>query len=147
MPYKDEAARKAYHKKYHAKWYEENKEKRSKQIIEYQKTKPEGWQKAIGRKCHLKQRYNVTPQEYESMLEAQKYKCAICGKKAEDNKRGIAFISPSSCLIIDAGAPFFFMNITSLPTIFLDSAISPPDLVNSLPTLVGTPTFFANLGL
>jgi len=88
MPLKDEAERKAYMKEYHATWYQKNKEKRKKQITKYQKTKPEGWQKAIGRKCHLKQRYNVTPQEYESMLEAQKYRCAICNKKAEDNIRG-----------------------------------------------------------
>jgi hypothetical protein len=88
MPIKDEAARKAYHKEYHAKWYKENKEKRNAQIIEYKKTKPDGWQKAIGRKCHFKKRYNITPQEYEAMLEAQNYKCAICNKKAEDNKRG-----------------------------------------------------------
>ena len=88
MPFKNEAERKAYMKAYHAKWYKENKEKRSKQITEYQKTKPEGWQKAIGRKCHLKQRYNVTPQEYESMLETQDYKCAICGKNASESKRG-----------------------------------------------------------
>ena len=88
MPLKDEAARKAYHKEYHAKWYKEHKEKRNAQIIEYKKTKPDGWQKAIGQKCHFKKRYNITPQEYEAMLEAQNYKCAICDKKAEDNKRG-----------------------------------------------------------
>ena len=88
MPFKDAEKAKAYMKEYHATWYKNNKEKRTKQITEYQKTKPEGWQKAIGRKCHLKQRYNVTPQEYESMLEAQNYKCAICGKDASESKRG-----------------------------------------------------------
>lgn len=88
MPYKDEAERKAYMKEYHAKWYQQNKEKRNAQILEYKKTKPEGWQKAIGQKAHFKKRYNITPQEYEAMLEAQNYKCAICNKNAEDNKRG-----------------------------------------------------------
>ncbi len=88
MQIKSKAERKAYMKEYYATWYQKNKEKRKKQIIEYQKTKPEGWQKAIGRKCHLKQRYNVTPQEYKSMLEAQEYKCAICSKDASENKRG-----------------------------------------------------------
>ena len=88
MPLKDEAERKAYMKEYHAKWYQKNKEKRNAQILEYKKTKPEGWQKAIGQKAHFKKRYNITPQEYEAMLEAQNYKCAICNKNAEDNKRG-----------------------------------------------------------
>jgi hypothetical protein len=37
MPYKDEAARKAYHKKYHAKWYEENKEKRTLKFLSMKK--------------------------------------------------------------------------------------------------------------
>jgi hypothetical protein len=87
MPFKDEATRKAYHKKYHAKWYEENKEKRHAQIAEYEKTKPKEWRKAIGRKSNLKLRYNLTPQEYETKLASQDYKCAICGKDANDNIR------------------------------------------------------------
>jgi DNA-directed RNA polymerase subunit RPC12/RpoP len=87
MPYKDEAARKAYHKKYHEKWYEENKEKRTTQILEYEKTKPKEWRKAIGRKSNLKLRYNLTPQEYETKLASQDYKCALCGKDANDNIR------------------------------------------------------------
>jgi DNA-directed RNA polymerase subunit RPC12/RpoP len=87
MPFKDEATRKAYHKKYHAKWYEENKEKRHAQIAEYEKTKPKEWRKAIGRKSNLKLRYNLTPQEYETKLTSQDYKCALCGKDANDNVR------------------------------------------------------------
>ena len=88
MPYKDETTRKAYHKKYHAKWYEENKEKRNIEIAEYVKTKPKEWRQAIGRKSNLKLRYNLTPQEYETKLASQDYKCAVCGKDASDNKRG-----------------------------------------------------------
>ena len=87
MPFKDEATRKAYHKKYHAKWYEENKDKRHAQIAEYEKTKPNEWRKAIGRKSNLKLRYNLTPQEYETKLANQDYKCAICGKDANNNIR------------------------------------------------------------
>jgi hypothetical protein len=87
MPIKDKAARKAYHKKYHEKWYEENKEKRTAQILEYEKTKPEEWRKAIGRKSNLKLRYNLTPQEYETKLASQDYKCALCGRDANDNVR------------------------------------------------------------
>jgi hypothetical protein len=87
MPYKDDATRKAYHKKYHAKWYEENKEKRKNEIAEYVKTKPKEWRQAIGRKSNLKLRYNITTQEYETKLASQDYCCAICGKDAFDNIR------------------------------------------------------------
>jgi len=88
MPYKDEATRKAYMKEYHAKWYAEHKEKRLKQIATYTAGKPKEWIQAKGRKCHLKRRYNITPQEYETKLASQDYKCAVCGKDASDNKRG-----------------------------------------------------------
>ena len=87
MPFKDEVTRKAYHKKYHAKCYEENKNKRHAQIVEYEKTKPKEWRQAIGRKSNLKLRYNLTPQEYETKLASQDYKCALCGKDANDNVR------------------------------------------------------------
>ena len=88
MPLKDEAARKAYMKEYHAKWYKEHKEKRLKQIADYAAGKPKEWIQAKGRKHHLRRRYNITPQEYETKLVSQDYKCAICGKDASDNKRG-----------------------------------------------------------
>jgi len=80
MPYKDDATRKAYMKEYHAKWYELHKVKRLKQIAEYTLAKPKEWIQAKGRKCHLKRRYNITPQEYQNKLTSQDYKCAICGK-------------------------------------------------------------------
>jgi len=80
MPLKDKAKRKAYMKEYHAMWYEKHKEKRIAQIAEYEKTKPNEWRKAISQKAHFKKRYNITPQEYEAMLEAQNNQCAICNK-------------------------------------------------------------------
>lgn len=88
MPYKDDATRKAYMKEYHAKWYEQHKEKRLKQIAEYTASKPKEWIQAKGRRHHLKRRYNITPQEYETKLASQDYKCALCSKDASDNKRG-----------------------------------------------------------
>ena len=87
MPIKDEAARKAYHKEYHAKWYEANKEKRKIQIEDYKKSKPDEWRKAIGRKFHLRTRYNISPEQYEAKLISQNYYCAICGKDVVDNVR------------------------------------------------------------
>jgi DNA-directed RNA polymerase subunit RPC12/RpoP len=88
MPYKNEVTRKAYMKEYHAKWYEKHKEKRLKQIAEYVSNKPKEWIQAKGRRHHLKRRYNITQQEYDTKLASQDYKCAICGKDASDNKRG-----------------------------------------------------------
>jgi hypothetical protein len=87
MPIKDKAARKAYHKEYHAKWYEANKEKRKVQIEDYKKSKPNEWRKAIGQKFHLRTRYNITPAQYEAKLVSQNYCCAICGKDVADNIR------------------------------------------------------------
>ena len=87
MPFKDEVTRKAYHKKYHAKWYKEHKEKRTAQIAEYKKSKPDEWRKAIGQKFHLRTRYNITPKQYEAKLILQNYCCAICGKDVVDNIR------------------------------------------------------------
>jgi hypothetical protein len=87
MPFKNEAERKAYMKEYHAKWYKENKEKRTAQITEYKKSKPDEWRKAIGQKFHLRTRYNITPKQYETKLISQNYCCALCGKDVADNIR------------------------------------------------------------
>ena len=87
MPFKNEAERKAYMKEYHAKWYKENKEKRTAQIAGYKKSKPDEWRKAIGQKFHLRTRYNITPKQYEAKLISQNYCCAICGKDVVDNIR------------------------------------------------------------
>jgi hypothetical protein len=87
MPFKNDAARKAYMKEYHAKWYKENKEKRTAQITEYKKSKPDEWRKAIGQKFHLRTRYNITPKQYETKLISQNYCCALCGKDVADNIR------------------------------------------------------------
>lgn len=87
MPHKDQAVKKAYLKKYHAKWYQQNKEKRLAQIQEYQSTKSDDWRKLIGQKHHLRTRYNLTPQEYNQMAERQDYKCAICEIDVTQNIR------------------------------------------------------------
>ena len=95
MPINDDAARKAYMKEYHAKWYKENKEKRTTQIDEYKKSKPDEWRKAIGRKFHLRTRYNITPEQYETKLISQNYCCAICRKDVVDNIRNGAPVALS----------------------------------------------------
>jgi nitrate/TMAO reductase-like tetraheme cytochrome c subunit len=72
MAYKDTEKLKEYQRK----WQEENKERRTKEL------------KVLNRKGHLKKRYNLTPEQYQETLEAQKYRCAICGKHEKDNKKG-----------------------------------------------------------
>jgi len=88
MPLKNPELNKLYQKKYHAEWYKKNKEKRNAQIAEYAKNQPEEWRKNIGRKNHLKTRFNLTPEEYQEKLKSQDYKCAICSKDVADNIRG-----------------------------------------------------------
>lgn len=88
MPHKDAEERKAYHKKYHAEWYQLNKEKRNSQIKEYKLTKSDDWRKGIGQKHHLKTRYGISPEEYTRMAEDQDYRCAICSKDVLENIRG-----------------------------------------------------------
>ena len=88
MPFKDKDIAKQYRKEYHAKWYQKNKEKRNAQIAEYEKTKPIEWRKSIGQKHHLKTRYGLTKEEYQSKLEKQNYCCAICGKDVTENIKG-----------------------------------------------------------
>ncbi len=87
MPHKDPTVKKSYLKEYHAKWYQQNKEKRLAQIEEYQSTKSDDWRKLIGQKHHLRTRYNLTPDQYNEMARIQDYKCAICGCDVTENIR------------------------------------------------------------
>lgn len=87
MPHKDPAVKKAYLKEYHAKWYQQNKEKRLAQIEEYRSTKSDDWRKLIGQKHHLRTRYNLTPNQYNEIAKSQDYKCAICGIDVTENIR------------------------------------------------------------
>ena len=87
MPHKDPVVKKAYLKEYHAKWYQQNKEKRLAQIEEYQSTKSDDWRKLIGQKHHLRTRYNLTPDQYNEIAKSQNYKCAICGIDVTENIR------------------------------------------------------------
>ena len=38
----------------------------------------------------LRKRYDITLKEYRKILQSQKYKCAICGKKQKDEKKAFA---------------------------------------------------------
>lgn len=76
MPFKDKVKAKTYHKKYWASWYAKNKAYRVAQV------------KVLNRAGHLKKRYNLTPEQYQEILESQNYRCAICGKHEKDNKKG-----------------------------------------------------------
>jgi hypothetical protein len=52
------------------------------------KENPEHYE-AIWRRQHLKNRYGITPEDYEDMLSEQKGKCAICDRQGQSpgNKR------------------------------------------------------------
>lgn len=87
---------KKYYKKYsekankrNRKWYKENRNNVKNQRHEYYKE---------NRDCLLKQRriiylkrlYNITPQEYDIMLELQGSVCIICGKTPKENGKRLA---------------------------------------------------------
>ena len=42
------------------------------------------------RRWHLKDKYNLTPEDYEAMLKAQDYSCAICGTDTPGSARHFA---------------------------------------------------------
>ena len=61
------------------KYYENNKDKFNKQACEWRKNNPEKLS-VIHRKAALKADYNITPEQYNQMLNEQHSVCAICGK-------------------------------------------------------------------
>jgi hypothetical protein len=54
----------------------EGKESTKRKVEKYRKT-PQG--KLVNRRALLKNRYSITLEEYNNMLESQDYICAICG--------------------------------------------------------------------
>src|SRR5271170_6229435 len=56
-------------------YYQDNKATRKKQSAAWNKAHPEN-----ASKCHLKSRYNITPEEKEKRIEKQGWHCAICGR-------------------------------------------------------------------
>lgn len=43
----------------------------------------------VAQKNHLKRKYNISLEEYNSKLEKQKYCCALCGKTQEEEKSAL----------------------------------------------------------
>lgn len=93
--------RKAYMKKYNAKYREKNKKKLKKYNIEYKENNKEII-KEKRKKYHiknslkiskqvrevkLKTRYGITKDQYNLILVGQDFKCAICGKEYQWNKK------------------------------------------------------------
>ena len=93
--------RKAYMKKYNAKYREKYKEKLIKYDREYKKNNKEEI-KNNRKKYHvknslkisqqvravkLKRRYGITKEQYNLILAGQDFKCAICGKEYNWNKK------------------------------------------------------------
>jgi hypothetical protein len=63
-------------------WAEANPERRAAKVQEYRES---GLLKRSLRKTHLKQKYGLTVEDYERMLEAQGGGCAICGRPPRDD--------------------------------------------------------------
>lgn len=81
-----------------AEYYSENKEKvRSKDRQRYSENKEsiKVYRKSIydpkkHKKYSLKTLYNITPEQYDQMYEAQGGRCAICGKHQTELKKALA---------------------------------------------------------
>lgn len=43
----------------------------------------------VAQKNHLKRKYNISLEEYQSKLEKQNYCCALCGKTQEEEKSAL----------------------------------------------------------
>lgn len=59
------------------KWAANNKEKKEQYCKEWKIANPDR-AKSMARKAHLKYHYNITPEEFDSMLSAQNNSCGIC---------------------------------------------------------------------
>lgn len=90
MPHKDLEKKKAYHAEYYRKnmvkiknrandHYLENKDAFVQRAKDWAKNNRERYDR-LERKSHLKRRYNLTIEEYDQLLEAQNYLCALCGE-------------------------------------------------------------------
>ena len=103
MPHKDPEARKAFMREYGARYYQENKKKIGKTNAEWKKQNPERAKEILlksrsrpeakalrrayrlrperrikTRAAVLKRKYNMTLEQYDSMLAGQNGLCAIC---------------------------------------------------------------------
>ena len=68
-------------KEYHRVYYQKNKEKI----------------KARSRSNHLQSRYGLTPVQYNALLEAQDYECAICGANTTNTRYGVGNLHVDHC--------------------------------------------------
>jgi hypothetical protein len=78
---------------YHLKRYQTNPEKERERVKKYrQQLRDTNPQKLVlsNRKTKLKRAYGIGLEEYDKMLKAQNYKCAVCGIKQEEaGKKGL----------------------------------------------------------
>ena len=68
------------YKKYSRDWYVRNRDKvRANNRLRFA---------GKHRERHLRYEYNLTPEDWETMFEAQDRRCAICGRDSPDTKMG-----------------------------------------------------------
>lgn len=71
----------------YAKWYKNNKEKKAEYDRWYRKKyyqKNKDTLPYTQRKNNLKTKYNITPEDYDTMFKGQGGKCKICGKRQSE---------------------------------------------------------------
>jgi hypothetical protein len=70
---------------YRRKYEKDNKDLLNEKRRMYRKENPE-----IGRNQYYSQQYGISAEEYDRKLEAQDYRCALCGKFSWDCRRALA---------------------------------------------------------
>lgn len=105
MPFKDNATRREYNKKWalknpdkaqlykekRATWRKTNSLAVNEQVRKWRKANPDKV-KLYARKNHLKIKYNLTIEEYDKMLLVQNNKCGICQLDSHINLKGHLYV-------------------------------------------------------
>lgn len=68
-----------------ARWRENNRDRIHQHALTYRKAHPYST-----RARDLRNKYNLTPKQYDDMLELQNNQCAICGKSPMENKKRLS---------------------------------------------------------
>lgn len=89
------AANKEKNAKYQSEYYKEYRKKNKEKLDTYNKQWREENREqdnAVMFEARLRRRYNLTLEEYETMLLEQNNSCKVCGKYASDNKTGKLYV-------------------------------------------------------
>lgn len=85
---KNREAIRSQQKRYHREYYQKNKVRIDAQNNAWRAANPEEYAKTV-RKSHLKQLFNITPEEYDRKFEEQGGVCACCGSPPGKKRLGV----------------------------------------------------------